>query len=87
MKHISRRHPDCVRYYADIPDIIADPDYIGKDPTKPDSIEIIKKLDEYVQVAINLDKKDNYLYVASLYCQTQAKVSRRIESGRYVRFI
>lgn len=84
-KHIAKRHPDCLKYYSNIPDILASPDYIGCDRKKADSIEFVKKLDEYLLVAVTLDVHGNYLYVSSMYDQTLDKVQRRIHSGRYIK--
>lgn len=81
--HVNDHHPDCMMYYPMIPDVIASPDYIGKDPTKPGSIELIKKVNEYLLVAITLNPKENYLYVSTLFDQTESKVKMRLNSGRY----
>lgn len=83
MQHVQKRHPECAQYYLRIPEIIESPDYIGTDIKKPNSMEFIKYIDEYLLVAVTLDKKDNYLYVSSLYEQTEDKVQRRVHSGRY----
>ena len=84
IKHIASHHPDCVQYFLSIPTVIAEPDIIGTDPTHPDSIELIKQFDEYLLVAITLNKKENYLYVSSMFDQTKDKVERRLKSGRYI---
>lgn len=80
--HIRKRHPDCIKYIDNIQAIISDPDYIGRNPKEPDSIELIKVFDKNIQVAIKLDTKEGYLYVASLYDVVQDKVLRRVNSGR-----
>ena len=85
IKHIAKHHPDCVKYYNKMVRIIAEPDLVGTDQTKPYSIELIKKLDEYILVAVTLDAREGYLYVSSMYDQTTDKINRRIQSGRYVR--
>lgn len=86
VRHIEKRHPDYVTKMNLIPNIIANPDYIGKPPAKPDSIEIVKIYDEALLVAITLDMQDGYLYVASLYPISPAKVVHRENSGRIVKF-
>lgn len=86
IRHIKKRHPDYVAKMDLIPDIIANPDYIGKPPAKSGSIEIVKIYDEALLVAVTLDIQDEYLYVASLYPISMAKVARREKSGRIVKF-
>lgn len=85
MKHILKRHPDCVEFYEKIPLVLSEPDMVGVDPTKPQSVEFIKHIDPYILVAVTLDVKAGYLYVSSMYDQTTDKVARRLNSGRYVR--
>ncbi len=41
-KHVRYRHGDCLSYINKIPDIINHPDYIGKNPNEPNSIELVK---------------------------------------------
>ena len=41
-KHIQSRHSNCLDYIDKIPEIINNPDYIGKNPTEPNSIELVK---------------------------------------------
>ncbi len=83
--HVRKHHEDDLRYYDKIALIVDDPDYIGTDPTKPGSIELIKKLDEHVLAAITLDKKETHYYVSTMFSQTSAKVQARLSSGRYKR--
>lgn len=82
--HVKKGHPDCLKYINSIPDIISSPDYIGTNPKEPDSVELIKILDKNILVAIKLDIKNQYFYVASLYDIPEAKKSRRIHSGRWI---
>lgn len=84
--HINKNHPDCVNYLDDISDIINAPDYIGINPNEDDSIELIKNFGENIKVAIKLDKKNNYFYVASLYDIKPSKISRHLKSGRLKRY-
>ena len=86
MTHVQKRHPNCVSYLPQISSIITTPDYIGRNPKEPNSIELVKVLDKNIQVAIKLDLKDNYLYVASLYDVPQGKINRRLQSGRLKKF-
>ena len=83
MKHIEKRHPDCISYLNNISDIIKNPDYIGVSPNETvPSFELVKKLNNNILVGIKLDKKDNYFYVATLHTITTAKLNRRIANGR-----
>ena len=86
VKHISKRHPGFEKYMSDIPDIIANPDYIGTNPKEKDSIELIKILDDNILVAVKLDKNDNRLFVASLYNISSSKLKNRLNSGRIKKF-
>ena len=82
-KHILKRHPECIEYLSIIPAIIRTPDYIGRNPNESDpSFELVKIFDNNIQIGIKLDKKDNYLYVATLHTITDSKLEHRIKSGR-----
>ena len=80
--HVQKRHPAEIGNLAHIPGIIADPDYVGHNPKEPESIELVKVIDNNVMVCIKLDKIENYLYVASVYNITDAKLHNRLHSGR-----
>lgn len=82
INHIQRRHPDFVGYMDKLPEILLNPDYIGKNPKEPNSIELVKVFSDNILVAIKLDVKNNYLYVASLYNISDGKLHNRIHSGR-----
>ncbi|MCO7138144.1 PBECR2 nuclease fold domain-containing protein [[Clostridium] leptum] len=82
LKHIEKRHPSCVSYIELIPSIIENPDYVGHNPKEPDSVELVKVIDKNMQVAIKLDAKNNYLYIASLYDISDVKIVKRLHSGR-----
>ena len=82
INHIQRRHPDFVGYIDKLPEILLNPDYIGKNPKEPDSMELVKEFSDNILVAIKLDVKNNYLYVASLYNISDGKLHNRIHSGR-----
>ena len=81
--HIENRHRNCLQYLDNIQDIIASPDYVGKNPSEPNSIELVKVFDNNIQIAIKLDKSRGYLYVATLFEVSESKVQRRLNSGRY----
>ena len=80
--HIRKRHPGYVQYIGRVSEIITSPDYIGCNPKEPDSIELVKVFDENILLAIKLDKKRDYLYVASLYDVNTSKIERRLAGGR-----
>ncbi|MCW1031109.1 hypothetical protein OJ933_10870 [Streptococcus anginosus] len=46
----------------------------------------MKILDENILVAVKLDKKGDYFYIASMYEITDAKLHRNIKSGRLKKF-
>lgn len=85
-KHISKRHPECLKYIGNISDIIQAPDYVGKNPNEKSSIELIKVYGENIQIAVKLDEKNGYYFVASLYEVTEKRVQDRLFSGRLQRF-
>lgn len=83
VKHIAKRHPECLPYLNCISSIIATPDYIGVNPNETNtSFELVKVLDENVQIGIKLDIKNNYLYVATLHTITYGKLQHGIANGR-----
>ena len=81
---IKRKHFKCLRYIDFIPDIIANPDYIGINPNEKDgeSIEFIKRYGVNVLVGVKLDSKNNYLYVSTVHDIQESKLERRLYSGR-----
>lgn len=82
IKHIKKKHiEDFNKYFKFIPDIISNPDYVGKNPKEKDSIELIKYIDDNVLVAVKLDPS-GYLYLSSMYSLTESKVPKRLKSGR-----
>lgn len=82
-KHIFKRHPECVKYLKQLSLIITHPDYIGVNPNEPGtSFELVKVLDENIQIGIKLDLKDDYLYVATLHSITKGKLQHGLENGR-----
>jgi len=82
--HIKKRHPACLKYTDKIDEIIANPDYIGTNPKEPDSIEYVKKYGKNIIIAVKLDNKNGYLYVATLYEITDSKIERQLNSGRLI---
>lgn len=84
--HIQKRHPDCVDKLPYIPLIIAEPDYIGRNPREENSIELVKCMGNNLMVCVKLDIKRDYFYVASLFEISDAKLQSRLKSGRISKF-
>ena len=82
LAHIQKRHPSEVSNLSYVPEIISSPDYIGKHPKEPDSIELVKILSGNIMVCIKLDRDENYLFVASVFEISEGKLKNRINSGR-----
>lgn len=82
IKHTQRRHPEQVSRIYDIPAVIQAPDFIGVNPKELDSVELVKRMDGNVMVCVKLDRKNDYLYVATVFEITEAKLQNRLNSGR-----
>lgn len=82
LKHVEKRHPDETYLVSLIPSVLQAPDYIGKNPKEPHSIELVKVMGQNVMVCVKLDTRNGYLYVASTFSISQAKLENRIASGR-----
>ena len=81
--HVRRRHPECEGYLSRLPDIISNPDYIGRSPNESlNSFELVKTFDQNVQIGIKLDSGGDYWYVSTLYVITTDKLNHRLQSGR-----
>lgn len=80
--HVKKRHPSDVGNLAHVSSVISNPDYVGRNPNEPNSIELVKVLADNVMVCVKLDAGNNYLYVASVYSITNAKLQKHIQSGR-----
>ncbi|MDQ0418916.1 hypothetical protein J2Z48_003121 [Croceifilum oryzae] len=88
IKHLKKRHPGIFeQYFSMIPNIIGNPDYVGRNPTEPHSIELYKMISDCMLIAIKLDPS-GYLYLASMYDlnNPHTKISKRLKSGRIVSF-
>ena len=83
--HIKKQsHYNVLKYLNQIHEMIATPDFIGINPHEygRDTIEIVKKFDEYVMIGIKLDDSKEYYYVTTMYTLQSSKVKRRLHSGR-----
>lgn len=80
LDHMKRSHPaDFARYGTELVNILANPDYVGQNPTDS-SIEYVKEYQvagEYVKVAVRLSKSDRY-YARSLYTLNNNRVKNYI---------
>jgi hypothetical protein len=86
IRHIKKWHPGIIELYGHlIPDMIANPDYVGQNPSEPNSVELVKVVSQHVQLAIKLDPS-GYLFVSSFYNldNGEFKVNKRLLSGRLV---
>ena len=81
-KHISKRHPACLKYLNKVGEILSSPDYVGINPKESGSFELIKQYDNNILVGIKLDIKNNYYYVTTLHDIKQSKINNRLFSGR-----
>lgn len=80
--HVRNHHPGKEGLVALVGDVIRSPDYIGKHPKEPNSIELVKKISGNAMVCIKLDTKRNYLFVASVFEISEGKLKNRLNSGR-----
>lgn len=83
IEHMRTSHPeDFAKYGCDIEDIIASPDYVGKN-AKDDSIEFTKEYciaGDYVKVAVRVTSHNIY-YARSMYVLNPNRVKNFIEKG------
>lgn len=81
-----RKHFECIPYLKNISEIIENPDYVGLNPSEKNSVELVKAYDINILVAVKLDIKNDYLYVASMYSLSKSKLERRIKGKRLKKF-
>ena len=83
IEHMKTSHPeDFEKYGNELQNIIANPDYVGKN-TKDDSIEFTKEYfinGEYVKVAVRVSTQNIY-YARSMYVLNPNRVKNFIEKG------
>lgn len=82
--HVQKKHSNCLKYIEHISEILVNPDYIGSKDEH--SVELIKKFDDNILLALNLDIKNQYFYVASLYNITESKINNRLNSGHLKKY-
>lgn len=86
IKHVKKWHSGIIEQYGHlIPEIITNPDYVGQNPTKPNSVELVKAITPHLLLAIQLDPS-GYLFIASFYDLNNGpyKLQNRLSSGRWV---
>lgn len=83
IEHMKSSHPeDFQKYGCDIEDIIASPDYVGKN-VKDNSIEFTKEYQQdgnFVKVAVRVSLQNIY-YARSMYTLNPKRVKNFIEKG------
>ena len=83
IEHMKSSHPnDFKKYGAQLTNIIANPDYVGKN-AKDDSIEFTKEFcvnGEYVKVAVRVSTRNVY-YARSMYVLNPIRVKNFIAKG------
>lgn len=81
--HMQQKHPaDYAKYGADLPAILANPDYVGLNP-KDGSIEYVKDYvvnGEYVKVAVRISVSGRY-FARSMYVLNPNRVQNFIQKG------
>lgn len=88
IKHIKKRHPGIwEKHGQEIPNIISSPDFIGMNPSEPNSLELYKHLSEEVLLAIKIDPT-GYMFISSFYNLHNAsvKINKRLRNGRIVKY-
>lgn len=83
IEHIKNRHPyEFDKYFPDISEIIASPDYVGINPSDG-SIGFVKEYlicEEYVRVAVRVTAKGQY-FAKSLHSLSTYNAERYIKRG------
>ena len=79
---MAKKHQNCLSYIDNVKEIIEKPDYISVNSRIPNSIEFIKRFSDLILLSVNLDCKNGYLYVSSLYDIEEAKLERKRHSGK-----
>lgn len=83
IEHIKNRHPyEFDRYFTNIEEIIAEPDYVGQNP-KDQSITYVKLFQlesEYIRIAVRITPK-KVAFAKSLHLLSTRNAERYIEHG------
>lgn len=89
LKHIRKKHgKQLTRNIKDnltiiIERIIENPDFVGTNKRNAESgaLELVKKVDAYIMLILEVDLKEKYIYVSSMYPVTKSKMKNKIYSG------
>ncbi|EHJ52532.1 PBECR2 nuclease fold domain-containing protein [Streptococcus macacae] len=83
-KHlVKQNHKDVLIYFDKIAEIISKPDYVGINPKeKTESMELIKRYDTNILLALKVDRKNDCYYIPTMYTVSEYKVKQRLYSGR-----
>ena len=83
-KHlIKRNHQNMISHIPKISQYLKNPDYVGINPReKGVSLEYIIQVEPNILIAVKLDSKNGYFYVATMHEISQLKLSQRIRNGR-----
>lgn len=83
IEHIKNRHPyEYETYFSDIQNIIANPDYVGQNPSDK-SIAFVKTYrlgSEYIRVAVRITTNGS-CYAKTLHMLSTCNAERYIEKG------
>ncbi|AEA19194.1 MULTISPECIES: PBECR2 nuclease fold domain-containing protein [Bacillus] len=88
IKHVKKQHPGIYeKYSSHIKDIVEHPDYVGQNPKEPNSVELVKILNDHILIAIKLDPS-GYLFLSTMFDLKNgpAKIQRRLNSGRLIAY-
>ena len=83
-KHlIKRNHQNMISHIPKISQYLKNPDYVGVNPReKGVSLEYIVQVEPNILIAVKLDSKNGYFYVATMHEISQLKLTQRIRNGR-----
>jgi hypothetical protein len=82
--NMQKRHPQAYEIYSNkISEVLSKPDYIGKSPANPNSLEVVKVFDDVVLVSVKINYKC-ILYITSMYIIGNHQLNSRIKNGRLI---
>lgn len=80
---MKRNHQNMIPYIPNIQQFLKNPDYVGINPReKGVSLEYVVQVKPNILIAVKLDSKNGYFYVATMHEISQLKLSQRIRNGR-----
>lgn len=82
-RHVRKNHPEEAESLLDsFQTVIDKPDFVGKNPNIPNSIELVKTIDNNRNVLVGIKRSTDYLYVATVHSITDKKLNGRLRGGR-----